>query len=108
MISVKCAREKIAALIRNWAPTAAEKLAARNSRSGITGSGARTGRPGPGLAELDWAGPAGPGYAWPVSKRLIFPPVTVKAQRVRMAPQVSLRNAASRDRPPSVADSTSI
>jgi hypothetical protein len=29
--------------------------------------------------------------AWPVSKRLILPPVTVKAHRVRISPQVSLR-----------------
>ena len=47
-------------------------------------------------------------YAWPVSKRLIFPLVIVKAQRVRMSPQVLLRNAAIRNRPPPAADSTSM
>jgi hypothetical protein len=44
-----------------------------------------------GRAEPDT--PAAGGWtrqAWPVSKRLIFPPATVNAQRVRMSPQVSL------------------
>jgi hypothetical protein len=36
--------------------------------------------------------PADPAlHACPVSKRLTLPPVTVKAQRVRISPHVSLR-----------------
>ena len=43
-----------------------------------------------GVAASEVAG-SGVAQAWPVSKRLILPLVIVKAHRVRISPQVSLR-----------------
>jgi hypothetical protein len=43
------------------------------------------------VARAQQLGVAPAAYACPVSKRLTLPSMTVKAQRVRICPQVSLR-----------------